>query len=98
MSLIKEISGKSNVYIEKPKLTNSFVISNINEIHARSEKSGKKYFILVVDCGADNKVPSAIKEHLHLLDKNYKYIIGLRDVYPENSSSIPKMRKAFQQT
>lgn len=41
------------------------------------------YEVLIVNCGSDNRVKSEMMENIvHLSDRDYKYIIGLRDLYP----------------
>ena len=41
------------------------------------------YEVLIIDCGADNRVKSEMLENLeNLHENNYKFLIGLRDLYP----------------
>lgn len=53
-----------------------------------------KFNIFIYDCGADNRVKSCILEQRDSLIKSgFERVVGLRDVYPEASESIPKLRK-----
>lgn len=41
------------------------------------------YEVLIIDCGADNRVKSEMLENLeNLHEHNYLYLVGLRDLYP----------------
>lgn len=56
----------------------------------------KKYYVLVCDCSNDNRVLSDIRdEYEGLVAQNFREIIGVRDVYPEDARVIPTIRADF---
>ena len=55
------------------------------------------YEVLIVDCGADNRVKSEMLENLeNLHENNYHYLIGLRDLYPLPLEELEKLQKGLQ--
>lgn len=55
------------------------------------------YEVLIVDCGADNRVKSEILENLeNLNENNYHYLIGLRDLYPLPLEEFDRLNKGLQ--
>jgi hypothetical protein len=65
----------------------------ITRLSASNHDTGQKYYVLIVDCGADNRVKSDIMNEYDSLAKNgYRAIIGIRDVRPENRADLPRLR------
>lgn len=55
------------------------------------------YEVLIVDCGADNRVKSEMLENLENLSENdFHYMIGLRDLYPLPLDEYEKLYKGLQ--
>lgn len=97
--LVEEVAGRHNVAIEMRKasfggrsgLTRSFVRRE------SSDARNKQFFVLIVDCGTDNRVASDIRdEYASLVNAGYSRVLGLRDVYPQPRSKIPAMRSAIK--
>ena len=57
-----------------------------------------QYFVMIVDCGCDNRVRSDIADRYDgLVAAGYAAVIGIRDVYPDVSfNDIPKLRAGLQ--
>lgn len=81
---IMEINGI--LHLAKPKRR-----GQILEIQAAFNNN--EYFILIFNCCQDKQVLSSIKvQYNGLVEKGFKKIIGLRDVYPIKESEIPQLR------
>ena len=95
--LLLEIAGKRRVRIEKHEARGGKKGKRrIRLIEASAPDSGQKFFVMIVDCGQDERVKSDIVERYDGLEKNgYQAIIGIRDVYPENRDDIPKLRRGL---
>ena len=94
--LIREIAGRQGVYIEQ-RLAVGGRGSDRRWLllDSPSVQEGNEYFVLIVNCGADNRVKSDIRDNYeNLVKKDYQAIIGLRDAYPDarSRSDIPKLR------
>jgi hypothetical protein len=79
--LLNEIIGRHSLVIEHRQ-----VVANGKwiRINASRPHAGQKYFVLIVDCSADNRVKSQIRDRYDsLVSAGYDAIIGIRDVYPE---------------
>ena len=87
--LFREISGRKNIEIQNQSLTGNLEMGrSLNEIEAASKVENKKYFVMIVNCEADNRVASAIKENYQQLTaKGFSFIVGMRDVYPDFAPS-----------
>ena len=65
-------------------------------IEAAAADRGQEYYVLIVDCGTDNRVKSDIRDNYDsLARRGYSAIIALHDVYPNARSDIPKIRMGF---
>lgn len=95
--LITEIGGAHNVMIEHRQILGGGrtgrVPRTMTTIKAVIPDSGKRFFILLFDCGGDHQVKTRIlQEHENLTRNGYSKIIGIRDVFPDFSyADIPKL-------
>lgn len=65
----------------------------ISTIRSRTSPEATHY-IQIVNCTSDGNVKAYIKERYDtLVQANFQFIIGLRDVYPRNSSEIGILRQ-----
>lgn len=95
--IIKDAAGTNAITLTKTKaIGRSKSGQRVIEIFGESEQAN--YFVLVVDCGTDNKVKSDILEnHNSLYAAGYQKIIGIQDAYPTVSySEISKLRAGLQ--
>jgi hypothetical protein len=96
--LITEIAGTHTIAIEKRKLTGGSR-SRASQVllWASAPDPGHKYFVLIIDCSADNRVKSDIRDNYNsLVSSGYSAIIGIRDVFPEfNQADINKLRSGL---
>jgi hypothetical protein len=90
-----EIAGDKNIRIEHQKArkthkgNRSFYV-----IGATSNNTGKKYYVLIRDCGSDTTVKSDIIDSCETLAKsNYEKILGLRDIFPKTHVDIPQIER-----
>ncbi len=91
--LVKEIAGKNNIVVLLEKLHggNKYARS-ITTIEAKNTKDEEEYYVLIRDCGCDNKVQSDIKDNIESHSKNgFDKVIGLRDVYPFKKEELKKL-------
>jgi len=66
------------------------------EISGTNETTNQDYFILIVDCGNDERVKSDIIDHYNgLIENNYQVIVGIRDVFPSPRNNIQRLREGF---
>ena len=97
--LLLEVAGAKRLHIEKRKAYGGHVQKrHMYLIEASRPSADQKYYALIVDCGADNRVASDIREqYSSLVARGYTDIVGIRDVYPEVSrQNIPKLRRGMQ--
>jgi hypothetical protein len=96
--LIEEIAGRKRVTITKRRAVGGGQ-SGARKITTLETSNGvnNRYFAVLVDCGADNRVKSDIRDNYDkLVDAGFGFIIGIRDVYPDFShSEIPKLRSGL---
>lgn len=64
-------------------------------LSARAPGRPAEHFVMIVDCGSDNRVKSDILElYDNLVATGYERIIGLRDVFPDASrEQVPRLRR-----
>ena len=70
------------------------------EIDGKKMGTGEDFFVLIHDCGSDNRVVSDIRDHYEgLVREKYSLIIGVKDVYPEfTRDDIGKFRAGLRST
>jgi len=95
---VTAIAGKHAVAIEQRKVTGKQNRAGWIRLWASAPTVGQKYFILIVDCSADNRVKSEIRDHYDLLvSSGYSAIIGIRDVFPGCAyADLPRLRARLE--
>lgn len=93
--LVTEIAGENQVRIERQEARGGGEGIRTLELVAREEDIGQKYYVLIKDCGADNRVKSDIRDQYDsLVREGYDAIIGIRDVFPDVAyEEVPKLRR-----
>lgn len=83
VKLVKEIAGRKNVAIKTVRARGGSVRNprKFVTIQASSATGQEQYYVLIVDCGTDNRVASDIRDEYNSLSKTYSGIVGIRDVY-----------------
>jgi hypothetical protein len=96
--LITEIAGQHTVAIEHRKVAGGGSRPRWVRLWASCPEPQQEYFILIVDCAADNRVKSEIRDQYDsLVSGGYSAIIGIRDVFPDfTHAEIPKVRAHLQ--
>lgn len=68
----------------------------IIKIFGANESTNPDYFILIIDCGQDERVKSDIIERYNgLIESGYQAIVAIRDVYPILRADIQRLRQGF---
>src|SRR6266446_4943945 len=68
----------------------------IIKISGMDESVNQDYFILIIDCGQDERVKSDVIERYNgLITSGYQAIIAIRDVYPILRGDIQRLRQGF---
>lgn len=96
--LLEEIAGTKNILIEEREARGGRKVKRrMRRLEATAVDSGQKYFVMIVDCGADERVKSDIAERYDgLVKSGYQGIVGIRDVYPQKREDIPKLRRLLR--
>jgi len=96
--LISEIAGRHTIAIEHRKMLGKAARPRWRILKASRLEPNQDYFILIVDCSADNRVKSEILDQYDSLVSNgYSAIVGIRDVCPEfPHAQIPQLRAGLQ--
>ncbi|VFM97937.1 MAG: hypothetical protein BECKG1743D_GA0114223_102735 [Candidatus Kentron sp. G] len=69
----------------------------IIEITGTKEPEGHEFFVLIVDCGQDERVKSDILERYEgLAGAGYRHIVGIRDLAPHRREDLDRVRQGFQ--
>jgi hypothetical protein len=88
--LLLEIAGANKVRFEKKKAVGKILIRE----GASAPHPDQKYYVQIINCSADNRVKSEIRDNYQsLVKQNFSAIIGLRDVYPELRKNIPALQR-----
>lgn len=92
--LLKQIIGQRGLVISTAKLAGGKKIPRqIVEMHIASPDLQTQYYFMIYDCGNDERVKTDIIDHISsLITASYSHVIGIRDVYP-NNSQIGLLRK-----
>jgi Domain of unknown function (DUF4276) len=90
---ITEIANKNEVQIELQEARGGASIPRKLTTILGSRKFGdEKFYVIIVDCGSDSKVVSDIRDEYESLKKaSFSKIIGVRDLYPNPLSDLPKL-------
>jgi len=68
----------------------------IIEISGTNEVASHEFFVLIVDCGQDERVKSDILDrHDRLISAGYKHIIGIRGLFPHSRDDVGRIRDGF---
>ena len=96
-SLVEKVGGRNRVCIEKHKASGGRRgTGRAYELVDKSPDSDQHYFILIVDCGADNRVVSDVRDQYHgLVASGYRSIIAVRDVYPVARDDITNLQRGL---
>lgn len=91
--LLREVAGEKKVAIDELRWRISKRGNrSFGVINASSRNATQEYYVLIFDCGGDSTVKTDILDNYESLARqNYQKIIGLRDVYPNDRASIPKL-------
>ena len=95
--LVVEIAGAKNVRVEKRKASGGGGTSKRKHVRveAVSDTSGEVFYVLIVDCGADNRVKSDVRDNYEgLAAMGYKGIVAVRDVYPSPRQTLRRYVRA----
>ncbi|MDH4985111.1 DUF4276 family protein [Aminobacter anthyllidis] len=86
--LLEEIANPLNIAFEEEKFhAKSYVALSSDPINDQA------YFALIVDCGSDGAVVSAMLDRYDgLVAANYELIVGLRDLYPLTHADLLDLR------
>jgi hypothetical protein len=93
--LLREIAGEKKLLIElRLARGGAKAKRRIRQLKAADPRAGQEFFVLIVDCGADNRVASDIRDQYESLVKaGYTAIVGVRDVYPQPRADIPNIMR-----
>lgn len=95
--LIRYILGPKQTNIVQKKIKGGTNSPKVSMTRHRSISRTPEYEVLIVDCGADNRVKSEMLENLeNLNENNYQYLIGLRDLYPLPLEEFDRLNKGLQ--
>jgi hypothetical protein len=97
--LVTEIAGHHRVHVDMVQahgggraLPRTFV-----EVRATGPDPAKKYYVIIYDCGNDDRVLSDIRDRYgDLVSAGFRTIVGLRDVYPQPVARESDIRDAFR--
>nr|VFK29820.1 MAG: hypothetical protein BECKMB1821I_GA0114274_101215 [Candidatus Kentron sp. MB]VFK74957.1 MAG: hypothetical protein BECKMB1821H_GA0114242_101315 [Candidatus Kentron sp. MB] len=71
--------------------------SRIVEIIGTKGAEKHEFFVLIVDCGQDERVKSDIRERYNNLAKaGYQHIVGIRDLLPHRREDVERVRQGFK--
>lgn len=96
--LLAEIAGHNNAQIVHQRLIGRGQYSPIREsVFTITDASPARYHFLILNCGSDDTVLSAILDRLPGLSKaGYRVIVGLRDLYPKPSTELSTIREKIR--
>nr|VFJ88560.1 MAG: hypothetical protein BECKH772A_GA0070896_1000930 [Candidatus Kentron sp. H]VFJ90614.1 MAG: hypothetical protein BECKH772B_GA0070898_1001030 [Candidatus Kentron sp. H]VFJ96767.1 MAG: hypothetical protein BECKH772C_GA0070978_1000830 [Candidatus Kentron sp. H] len=68
----------------------------IVEIAGTGEPEGHEFFVLIIDCGQDERVKSDIRDRYKgLIEAGYQHIVGIRDLRPFKREDAHRVRQGF---
>ena len=96
---LTETTRNRGVRIEKLRASGGKVAKrSFTRVTSSADSPHLKVYVLIVNCGADNRVKSEISDQYDsLVAKGYKTIIGIRDAYPQAKkfTEVPNLRKSL---
>jgi hypothetical protein len=96
--LVRHLGGHHNMSIQVQRLEGGGKNRprTITQISGTNEVTNQDYFILIMNCGQDERVKSDIIERYDgLITSGYQVIIGVRDVYPSPRNAIQRLREGL---
>lgn len=94
--LLEKIAGGRYLTVEHKRASGGRKVIRTFRLVKRSEDIGQEYFVLIVDCGADRRVMSDIRDQYDgLAQSGYEAIVGIRDVYPVSYEDILRLRRGL---
>jgi len=94
--LIKEMLGKDRVSIILKRSVGGTNIPKQELVKHYAVARKPEFYVLINDCGSDNRVKSEILENLeNLSEKGYKCIVGVRDLYPLPEKDYERLEKGL---
>lgn len=94
--LVKEMFGENNVSIILKRSVGGTNIPKQELIRRYTLVRKPKYYVLINDCGSDNRVKSEILDNVeNLSESGYEYIVGVRDLYPLSEDDYPRLEKGM---
>lgn len=95
--LVRYMLGPKNTNIIQKKVKGGTNIPKQEITRHMSLSRRPDYEVLIVDCGSDNRVKSEMLENLeNLNDNNFKFLIGLRDLYPLPLEELDRLEKGLR--
>lgn len=96
--LIAEVVGHNQVVIEVTNSFSSGVSASITTSMYTAQQVNRRFYVLIFNCGNDERVVGAINErYARLVETGYDLIIGMRDVIPLAIEEVGRLRAALQQ-
>jgi hypothetical protein len=86
--LLIEIAGRNHIEIELHEERGKVI-----RLISAASAGGQKYFAMIVDCGSDNRVASAMLDSENtLVSAGYSLVLGLRDLFPLTAAELPELQ------
>lgn len=95
--LVRYLLGPKNTNIIQIKVKGGTNIPKQEITRHKSLARRPDFEVLIVDCGSDNRVKSEMLENLeNLNENNYKFLVGLRDLYPLPLDELERLEKGLR--
>ena len=96
---IREIVGSRNVTTEERLASGSGGGRTLKTLRISKIGADQRFYVLIVNCGSDNSVASAIRESYNgHITEGFVEIIAFRDVFPKfTAAEIPNLRVGLHQ-
>lgn len=96
---LTEVTKSRGLEIEKLRASGGKVAKrSFTRVTASAGSPSPQFYVLIVNCGADNRVKSDIMDHYaSLVARGYRTIIGIRDAYPDvkRLTEVPNLRRSL---
>lgn len=95
--LAKDILGVEYTNIIQKQYSGGVNVPKQEIVRSLSLSRSPRYEILIINCGADNRVKSEIMENLiNLRERGYEKIVGVRDLYPLPIDDLERLEKGLR--
>lgn len=95
--LVRYILGPKNANIIQRKIKGGTNVPKQQLVRHINIAKNPDFEVLIIDCGADNRVKSEMLENLENLENNdYQYLVGLRDLYPLPLPELNSLYRGLQ--